>query len=936
LARVGSLVSAVVGGEGGVLLVEGEQGIGKSALLREGLAAAGALGCRVGWGTADELGQGVPLGLIADCLGQEGRLAAAGRSGGGGGWGLAGPVLSGDPIFAGVERLLAVVDRLCAVSPLVVVAEDLQWADEASLLVWRRLSRAVGQLPLLVVGSLRPVPVREDVERLRRGVATRGGVVMELGPLPGPVIAELAAGFLGAPPGRRLSGVLARAGGNPVYLQELVDALVRDGRVRVNEGVAELVGTPGAVRVPESLAAAATERLAGLPDPAVEALRWAAVLGAEFSVTDLGVVTGRSAGELAPVVERAVAAGVVAQVGARLGFRHGLIRQALYEGIAAPVRGELHLQAARALAGAGASAERVAAQLVAAPEVGGEWVWQWLAGAVGVLANRAPQVAAQLLRRALTQLPAADPRREVLEAGLVTVAFLLMQQDEVERVARPLLARTTDPDRAAEVSWLLGIALARVGRLAEGALVVGQALARPGISEIWRARLQARQAIGLAETAQVDRAAEVAQQALAGAERTGDRFAAGYALHTMAFVAYRRLEPGLHHIDRALGVVGDDPQATDLRLLLLSNRAATLGLLDRHAEADRSFRETLALAEQTGTPQLGIVCAAAAEYYFEVAQWDDALTVLETGTGLPGPDHLPLRVHGLFALIAGHRDDLETAMEHLEAVGDQPIDSPRVRAKVHYLFLAWALDAERAGRPEDAVAGLAQILDPSLAADMPELYKLFPVLARLALSAGDTATAAAAAQAAAEEAQRAPLPVRAACADLCRGLVDGDPELVLAAAGYYESAGRPFDRAQALEDAAALLAARSDLVGAQGDMSASRRAFRIAARIYQDLGAEWDLRRVDARLRRYGINRGRGGRRPRAVQGWDALTPTEAKVASLVAAGRSNPDIAAELFLSRNTVQTHVSHILAKLGARSRAEIIRQVVEQAGDAETAG
>jgi DNA-binding CsgD family transcriptional regulator len=126
------------------------------------------------------------------------------------------------------------------------------------------------------------------------------------------------------------------------------------------------------------------------------------------------------------------------------------------------------------------------------------------------------------------------------------------------------------------------------------------------------------------------------------------------------------------------------------------------------------------------------------------------------------------------------------------------------------------------------------------------------------------------------------------------------------------------------------------MASAHSDLSASRRAFRIAARIYQDLGAEWDLRRVDARLRRYGINRGRGGRRPRAVQGWDALTPTEAKVASLVAAGRSNPDIAAELFLSRNTVQTHVSHILAKLGARSRAEIIRQVVEQAGDTETAG
>ena len=71
--------------------------------------------------------------------------------------------------------------------------------------------------------------------------------------------------------------------------------------------------------------------------------------------------------------------------------------------------------------------------------------------------------------------------------------------------------------------------------------------------------------------------------------------------------------------------------------------------------------------------------------------------MLETGAGLPGPDHLPLRVHGLFALIAGHRDDSETAKEHLNVVRDQPIDSPRVRAKVYSLLLARALEAERAG-----------------------------------------------------------------------------------------------------------------------------------------------------------------------------------------------------------------------------------------------
>jgi DNA-binding CsgD family transcriptional regulator len=975
LARLGGVVSGVAGGVGGVVLVVGEQGIGKSALLRAGLAGAAGLGCRVGWGVADELGQGFPLGVMVECLGEEGRRAVAGGdaaggdggadAGGAGGGGLGGLVLVGDPGLAGTERLLEVVDRLCAVSPVVVVAEDLQWADEASLVVWRRLAGAVGQVPLLVAGSLRPVPGRDDLAGLVRGVAAAGGVVVGLGPLPEGEVAELVAGLAGGRAGRRLAGVLGRAGGNPLYVTELTGALLRGGRVRVSGGVAELVGEPGGVRVPVSLAAAIGERLAVLPAGVMGVLRWAAVLGAEFTVTDLGLVTGWGAGQLAPVVEQAMAvgvlrwaavlgaefsvvdlglvtgrpagelaatagAGVVAEAGSRLGFRHGLIRQVLYEGIPASVREALHLQAARSLAGAGASAERVAAQLVAAPEAGGEWLWDWLAGQAGVLAYRAPQVAAQLLRRALGQLSETDPRREVLEAALVTVAFLLVENEEVERAARALLARTADPDRAAEAAWLLAYNLSRTGPLGEAAAVAEQALARPGTSPVWQARLRARQAMTYADLGQWDPATEFAGEALAEAERAGDRFAAGYALHALSLVDYLRrdLAAMVGRVDRALAVIGDDPQTTDLRLLLLGNRAGALGDLDRHAEADATFRQALALAERAGTPRLGSNCCMAAEYYYEVGQWDDALTVLETAAGLPLTDQYSVRVHALTALIAGHRDDWATVEEHLASVQDLALSSPHLRPwGAGLLFQARALAAQRAGRTGEAVAVLAQYLDPGLAEEMPVRYHLLPSLTRLALAAGDPATAAAAARAVTEEAGREPLPVKTAAADVCRGLVAGDPGPVLAAAAYYQSAGWAFNRAQALEDAAVLLAGR-------GDLAAARAAFREAAGIYADLGADWDLRRADARLRRYGIRRGRGGRRASATQGWEALTPTEVKIAFLVADGRSNPDIAAELLLSRSTVQTHVSHILAKLGARSRAEVIRQALEHAGGART--
>src|SRR5260370_39328281 len=181
---------------------------------------------------------------------------------------------------------------------------------------------------------------------------------------------------------------------------------------------------------------------------------------------------------------------------------------------------------------------------------------------------------------------------------------------------------------------------------------------------------------------------------------------------------------------------------------------------------------------------------------------------------------------------------------------------------------------------------------------------------------------AAAAAAAQQEANRAQLPLRTAVGDQCRGLMTGDPGPVLAAADYFGAAGRVLAHGFALEDAA-VLAAR------QGDLAAARHAVAAAVAAYQALGAGWDIHRASARLRPFGIRPRRPAYQDRPVSGWGALTPTEVKVAGLVAGGRSNPDIAAELFLSRNTVQTHVSHILAKLGARSRGEIAPEALRHA-------
>jgi DNA-binding NarL/FixJ family response regulator len=153
-------------------------------------------------------------------------------------------------------------------------------------------------------------------------------------------------------------------------------------------------------------------------------------------------------------------------------------------------------------------------------------------------------------------------------------------------------------------------------------------------------------------------------------------------------------------------------------------------------------------------------------------------------------------------------------------------------------------------------------------------------------------------------------------------VVEGDAPALLGLAEAYRSGGVPLLAGQAGEEAAVLLARA-------GEVTAARAALTEAVRAYLALGAAWDVRRADARLRRCGVRRGPHTVRRRPTAGWEALTPTEERVAALVARGRSNPEIAAEMLLSRRTVQAHVSNILAKLGYASRLEIAREAARRA-------
>ena len=127
---------------------------------------------------------------------------------------------------------------------------------------------------------------------------------------------------------------------------------------------------------------------------------------------------------------------------------------------------------------------------------------------------------------------------------------------------------------------------------------------------------------------------------------------------------------GVELTSRGLAVIGDDPQATDLRLLMLANQVSALGELDRRDQAIDTAREALVLAEQAGTPRLGTARLALADVYYYLGQWDDALAEVDPAVGLPGPNYLPLLVHGLIASIAAHRQDWQAAEDHLSGMPD--------------------------------------------------------------------------------------------------------------------------------------------------------------------------------------------------------------------------------------------------------------------------
>ncbi|WP_438870548.1 BTAD domain-containing putative transcriptional regulator [Paractinoplanes brasiliensis] len=792
------LVRAVAAGAGNAVWISGEPGIGKTELLTHAFADAARYGCRVAWGAADQLRSRVPLQVLSRALGLG---------------------TGAEPVD---DQIVAAVRSACATSPLVLVVDDMQWADSATVRVWERLLALVPKLPLLLVAAARPDAHHAG---LRRKVLARQRMPLDLGPLAPAELDRMVTALVGAPPGDNLRALAARSGGNPLFARELVTALRQRDAVEISGGRAD-IGAEVTVDPPQTLLDAVHAALDVLSPETREVLRLAALLGSEFSVSEVVAVTGRSALDLVGALEEALAAAVLVDSGSDLAFRHPFLRQALVASVPPALRAGLHRHAAEVLAAGGSPLTRVAEQLSASAPVVDSWVLNWLVTNHSAVVRRAPQIAGDLIRRTLaTELPSAG-ERGVLLVALVRLEF--RQGRTPMNQAEEAMSLATDPAARAEMRQLLATMRHRRGETAEAEAMLREAVDDERVPSIWRSRHRVLLAnFRRGDLDDLDAAERRAQAVHDEAVAAGQPYETAFALQTIWLTSSIRRdhERALAHVDRAIGVVRAHPELTATYVDLLDNRLFSLQNLDRLDEAQETLR----------TAPAGLQVAAAVQDYW-LGRWDEALAevgaVTEDGPGITfhgrrEPGAVTMLMHGVAALIALHRDAPDLAAAHLGAADAVPA-SEAERENCDFLLVARALAAEQQGRPAEALDLLGPLLQPAYAPMMLR-HQWLPDVLRLAQRHHRPDIAERAAAICAAEAAREVRPARAYAANLrCQALLRGDPAPALAAAAHYRKVGRVLELASALEDAAVLSGERPE----------------EAHRLFASMSARWDVART--------------------------------------------------------------------------------------------
>ncbi|MDP9182234.1 MAG: AAA family ATPase, partial [Actinomycetota bacterium] len=728
-----AFVRAAAGGRGQVVLVEGEAGIGKTRLMTTVLDHARGAGFRVFEGLCDDLERTRPFAAITQALGIAAGAADADRT-------AIADLLAHDATmslssapapgieFRVVEALGALVERAATTGPLILALEDIHWADASTLIALRSIARRITHIPVMIVATFRPGHDVAELHRVADDLLRAGATRIALGPLDAAAVASLVAEILGTEPSHAVLERVRGATGNPLFITEFVGDL--------NPGGIE----DGGAGVPLEFRLSVLRRLGHLSPDANDLLRLASVLGSTFRVADLAVVSGRSAVELTPTLQQAVAQGIIGERDERLAFRHDLVRDAIYAHIPSDVRRQLHREVGRSLAAAGVGPLVVAHHMSLAAEAKDGEAAEWLRQAALDAATRAPAVAVDLLERALDLLDRlAD--RDAVRAELAMALAWSGRLAEAESLAVDVL--TLRPDKAVSGKLRCGIvyALTWQGRPTQA---LRHAVAGPeeSLSESDAALLHAEAAMASLIAYDLEAASEKAAEAAEAAQALGHDLALCHAVGVQSWVAsiLGRQEDAVELARRAIEIAdhseNGEPQLAHPRFFL----AAPLIELDRLDEAEAVLQAGRRLAEDMGLVwslpmyhgRIGVRRFVAGDFDGAVAEFEACLAIAEEVGVIAGI----MTAASSLAVIQVHRDDLAGA-ENTVANALRRLAATDLPAGLSLLGWAQALICEARGDLNGAVSSLQPCWDVARATGVVTDPWLATALVRVCMRAGN-------------------------------------------------------------------------------------------------------------------------------------------------------------------------------------------------------
>jgi DNA-binding CsgD family transcriptional regulator/tetratricopeptide (TPR) repeat protein len=963
MALLAEVLGRVLAGEAGFVLVGGEAGVGKTRLMRELGGQARDAGFLVLTGQCVEPGaEGLPLAPLVDVLRalahsgmRPDQLARV--------LGPAGPALSRllpelssaaepqGPAAGNLEKaqflelVLGVLDRLGAVEPVLLVIEDLHWADQSTLDLAAFLIRSLRGARVLLAITYRSDelhrrhPLRPLLTAWERDRSVRHAELRRFGRKE---VAEQLRAILGdVSPADVVDEIVGRSGGNAYLVEELA------GIVRAGEDPANL---------PPSLKDVLLSRVDALSADAQRLLRTASVAGRAVADRLLVAVADVGKSELFPALRETVDNHllVVDPTGSGYQFRHALTRDAVYEDMLPGERAELHA----AYAGALSHDPGLAADEAALPAM---LAYHWYAAldlpqalpaaidAATRAASYAPAEALRHLERALEVWPkVADAQQRT---GLDRTEVCRLAADAAYRSgaldrARSLLASMVaelpsgkDPERLALLLWQYALAQIELGALSPAAGTLREALALLPADEVTRTH-----AVVLTALARAYGRANALVETLDAARRAVDAARAAQAPDVEAEAAVtlgaahfilRSAEPdaGLDMIRAGLRLALDlDIPSAALRGY--TNLSEGLNILGRYAEAELAAADGFELAVHAGMARMH-GCAVAinqADSLLFLGRWEQAEQVIARALAGHPEGRLAAHLRQLRAELAAMRGrydeadrELRTALGHISDMADyqfaQPVRYTTALIALGRGDLAAARDAVAAGMwlpGSDQVQG-ARYTWPlvwlGMRAEADEAARL---LARRGKVPDQlTARCSELARFATELSSPSQFPALTAfrslvAAEQARAGAADDADLWAAAVAAWRTAGRPYQLSYALTRLA-------EVAAASGDRDRAATALREAHAIAERLGAApiAEAAATLARRARVSLDTAAG---PDPEDGLSqfGLSDREREVLRLVAAGHTNREIATTLFISPKTASVHVSNILAKLGVGDR------------------